>query len=200
VTTLPRRVPRREMDASMRMPIHRGHHHRLGLSVLAQAARHPMTAVFSPANFASAPGALPRLPTPLRQWKYTVSLNHNHNLPDLSSHSPFLLSVFTLCLQSHDTDYTLLYNRIWCLCMNLPVLSHVFWFVPMQKTRQHIRSFDTLNLFEFCYIVSTEKALKRPIVRWGGKKGEVFQAGYLVTTANAWRFRGILLPNLSAAG
>ena len=143
VTTHPRRAPRREMDASMRMPIHRGHHHRPGLSVLAQAARHPMTAVFSPANFASAPGALPRLPMPLRQWKYTVSLNHNHNLPDLSSYSPFLLSVFTLCLQFHDTDYTLLYNRIWCLCMNLPVLSHVFWFVPMQKTRQHIRSFDT---------------------------------------------------------
>ena len=37
------------------------------------------------------------------------------------------------------------------------------------KTRQHIRSFDTLNPFEF-YCIVYEKALKCPIARWGGKK------------------------------
>lgn len=139
----------------MRMPIHRGHHHRRGLSVLARAARHPMTAVFSLASFASAPDAPPRLPMPLRQWMCMVGLNHNPNLPDLSSHPLFLLSVFrfTVCLLSHDTDYTLLYNRIWCFMHEFTRVISCILVRPHAKTRHHIHSFDTLNPFEFCCIV-----------------------------------------------
>jgi hypothetical protein len=104
VTIRPQHVRGCETDIWTHMQIHRGHHHRLGLSALAQVAQLLMMADSSQANFALAPGGRPRLPMPLRLWKYTV----NPNLPDLLNPS-FIVSFagFTPYSRSYDTGYTL---------------------------------------------------------------------------------------------